>query len=214
MQASDVLNRVIDLSLGQNDVSEEERVKFLHYLTLALVDFYTRTASMNEASCQTFTKDNIDERTDIAVTDRIGRPSPILCIQKITTPTFTFKKMISCSDMQMRKFLGQNQEPVYCVQNNLVTLYSRGHTPYRVFISYIPALTARVELSTDLSAFIPVQWHDLLIYGTLYYIYQDMDGFKSSVKESIAAKEWKAGLSRCVASLFNASRSHQSSMGR
>lgn len=214
MQASDVLNRVIDLSLGQNDVSEEERVKFLEYLTLALVDFYTRTASMNEACHKIFTQDNIDERTDIALTDTTGRPTPILHIQKIITPKLTFKKMISWSDMQIQKFLGQNEEPVYCVQNNLVTLYSNGHKPYKVFISYIPALTHQIELSTDLSAFMPLQWHDLLIYGTLHYIYQDMDGFKSNVKESVAAKEWQAGLSRCVAALFNASRSRQFSSER
>ena len=211
MQASDIINLVIDLSLGQNDVSEEERAKFIGYLRLALIDFYTRTASMNEACVKTFTQDVIDERTDIALTDTTGRPTPLLFIKEIITPTFRFDKRVSWCEMQARKFLNQHHKPVYCVQDNRVTLYSGGRTPYRIFIAYVPAFTNELKASTDLSIFIPVQWQNLLIYGTLYYIYQDMDGFKSSVKESIAAQEWQAGLSRCVAALFNAS---QSSIGK
>ena len=100
--------------------------------------------------------------------------------------------------------MAEAYKPIFCVRDNALTLYSGGTKPYDVFIAYTPAF---VDFKGDEEeADIPfrVEWHPLLVYGTLYYIYQDMDGFKSSVKESIAASEWKRGIASYAASLFNA----------
>ena len=200
---SEILDNVINLSVGINDVDTEEKGKFLKYLNMACRELYRLTAPLDDNLSATHLANDFDETAGIELYDVDAKKISILTVRKVMTNRVAFKE-VPYLTLQEMKFLNQPSVPVYCVQNNVITLYSNLAKPYNVFIGYVPDFIDLQDEAIDPFPFRPF-FQNLLVYGTLYYIYQDMDGFKSSIKESIAVDEWTKGKMRYSNYLLNTS---------
>lgn len=210
MNVSDVLDQAIELGVGFDNVDTDERALYLKHLNMAAEELYSATASLDEKRSQSYIAVAFDESGNIELLDSNNNPVDVLSVSKVITKKAEQFKEIPVAIVREKKFLGQETCPIFCYRDNLFTLYSNLTKPYDVFIAYTPAFngfewdeSAKKEKPVDLNTLFRKEWHRLLVYGTLYYIYQDIDGFKSSVKESIAASEWKRGIASYSASLFN-----------
>jgi len=205
MNVSDILDNVIDLSIGRDEADDEERATFLNYLNMASEELYRLTAPFDEQRSQTHIQQNFDESVNIELKDSEGDEIDILAVSKVRSKQFEKFSQVSFALLQEKKFMGEAYTPIFCVRKNVFTLYSNGTKPYDVFMAYTPIFIDFTGDEEEGDIPFRIEWHPLLVYGTLYYIYQDMDGFKSSVKESIAASEWKSGIEKYARSLFNSS---------
>lgn len=205
---SEILDNVINLSVGINDVDTEEKGKFLKYLNMACRELYRLTAPLDDNLSVTHLANGFDETAGIELYDADAGKIGILTVRNVRTNRIIFER-VPYLFLQEKKFLNESYRPIYCVQNNVITIYSNLAKPYDVFIGYVPDFIDLQEES--IGSFphttIPFRpsFQNLLVYGTLYYVYQDMDGFKSSIKESIAVDEWTKGKMRYSNYLLNTS---------
>jgi hypothetical protein len=198
MTITDILDQAIELSVGFDSVDDDERAFFLKCLNMACEELYRSTAFLDESRFLTYIEKSVDETADIILPS-----SAVLHVNKVKSASIPKFTKVSLSDMQELKFFSQNQTPVFCFNVNAVTLYSNSLQPYDAFISYVPCFTPLKQSTAESDIPFNCDWHPLLVQGTLYYIYQDMDGFKSGIKEKVTVSEWKDGIMRYCAGLFN-----------
>lgn len=201
MDVSGILERAIELSVGVDNVDTEEEYLYLKYLNMAANELYQRTAGFDELLERTHIEDGFDESGELKITVASEDMSFFL-VKKVMTANETFKQ-VPLSKIAEMKFKEEVGDPVFAVKPASLVLYSKVEKPYKLFVSYVPKF--KLLKDTTVEADIPFrpEFHELLVYGTLYYIYQDIDGFKSSTKESVAAKEWNDGIVSYQSTLFN-----------
>jgi len=201
MNVKGILDNVVHLSIGINDEDADMREKLLGYLNNAASEMYISVSSFDESLFQYQTIENFDESVEIVL------PNALSAVKKVRNIDHEFTQ-VSYAALFEKKFMGRDENPIFCIDNTHKTnlwLYSNLQKPYNVFVSYLSVFKP-FDFDTE-ESFIPFrpEFHTLLVYGALYYLYQDMDGFKSSVKEQICISEWKNGINEYLAFLINSS---------
>ena len=200
MDVKSILQTVVRLSLGEGDALDEEiQVKYLDYLNRAAETLYQTAAPFDDFLTISEKFTIIDESTAVA-------PSrPIFLLGKCITQDskYIFKK--SSAHFDEKVFLTDAQMPIFTQKNDGLYFYTLFTKPYNVLLSYKPNFTPLLYTAKESGIPFRPAFHNKLVFGTLYYLYQDMDGFKSSVKEKICIAEWNSAISKYSAFLFNSS---------
>lgn len=192
MNVSDILDLMGDFSIGGGNVSDTQRSLFLKYLNLYQDDLYSRTALFNEtvSSVEVF-NDAYDSDNGIVIA---GSPMMVSSVFDLDNKFYLKRK--SKSEATNIFYSQTGMSAVYSVSLNQeditfsIFLYPVPSTP-KVSINWVknPLVFTETTLSQDIP--FPEVFHQVLVDGGLWYVFQEEGGFRDALK----ARESKA---RCM----------------
>jgi len=202
MTVGQLLTLMGHLSLGDDNITPEERQIFLHYLNLAHFDLYQGTAPFNQ---NLFVFETLSNTLgENAVTLRF----PPYAIQSVYDQTH--KKKLTRSSLAdiLEKdpgFTATGHPHQYFLQGTVIHFYPPQTAVTSVRVVYTPQPVLFTEETEDQDIPYPIAYHPVLVDGALYYVFQEEGGFKNPQKAVEAQKRWEDGRSRLLSSLYNTS---------
>jgi hypothetical protein len=209
MKVSDIISLMGTLSLGADNVTEDEKSIFLTYLNLAHAELYSKTANFNQAllKSESFAPD-LDEGDSPSSYTLSEIPFFVNSVylpntrQRLTEIAITD---ILLTDPAFSNNQNPGQPTNYFISNNVVSLYPLQTAATPALIWYCPNSTDFTLTTPESDIPYPRNFHRILADGALYYVYQDVPGFRNSEKETASQKRWERGKSELVSYLYNSS---------
>lgn len=200
MNVADIINLMGSLSLESDNVSDGEKAIFLQYLNLVHLDLYAATANFNS---DILVRENLANQQD---SNEITLSETPFIINKVYIPG-TFTKLNPKSLFTLIEEdpdLSKTGEPTdYWAKKNVINFYPAQTKIINTVIWYAP-MSQPFTLNTQEDEIpYPVQYHNILADGALYYVFQDASGFKNPLKEEEAKMRWQKGKSRLLSYFYD-----------
>ena len=190
------------LSLGNDNITPEERQIFLHYLNLAHFDLYQVTVPFNQNLFVFETLSNVLGENAVTLAN------PPYVIQSVYDQTHKKKlTRTSLADLLEKDpgFEAKGHPYQYFLQGSVIHFYPPQTAITLVRVVYTPQPVLFTEETEDREIPYPIAYHPVLVDGALYYVFQEEGGFKNPQKAVEAQKRWEDGRSRLLSSLYNTS---------
>jgi hypothetical protein len=199
MQVSDILLLMGTLSVGNDNVTAGEKAVFLQYLNLANLELFRETASLNQ---DIFQEERLTFESGGQTKDLSGLPFTIQSVFDTTAKNILEPVSVMDLTLDERTSTTTGTPGKYSIQKKTVTLYPtpKMETLISVFLIGQPATLAENTQEDDIPY--PPAFHDVLVDGALYYLFQQEGGFKSTSKELESRERWEKGKSRLLSYLF------------
>jgi hypothetical protein len=202
MSVSTLLTLMGHLSLGNDNITSEERQIFLHYLNLAHFELYQVTAPFNQ---DLFVFETL---TNVLGENAVILSRPPYAVQSVYDQTHQKKLTRSSLADILEKdpgFTATGHPRQYFLQGSVVHFYPPQTAVTSVRVVYTPQPVLFTEETQDPDIPYPIAYHPVLVDGALYYVFQEEGGFKNPQKAIEAQKRWEDGRSRLLSSLYNTS---------
>jgi hypothetical protein len=202
MSVSTLLTLMGHLSLGNDNITPEERQIFLHYLNLAHFDLYQVTAPFNQNLFVFETLSNVLGENAVTLTN-----SPY-AMQSVYDQTRKQKLTRSSLADLLEKdpgFEATGHPQQYFLQGSVLHFYPSQTAITLVRAVYTPQPVRFTEETEEKDIPYPIAYYPVLVDGALYYVFQEEGGFKNPQKAVEAQKRWEDGRSRLLSSLYNTS---------
>lgn len=212
MNVSDILDIVGDFSVSGSNVTDVQRTSFLRYLNLYKDSLYRKTAAMNGNLLQTqLFNENYDAGTGITLTGTTNLMFVTSVINLQVNRALKQKSQIEAyqlyyGDTAFRSGLPQ----IYTVTSSYTTgefvvfLYPvPTQNPVNIIIGYLDNPEDFTEDTVSVAIPFPQLYHQVLVDGTLWYVFQEEGGFKDSIKASEAKNRCQQGEQELMSFLQN-----------
>ena len=188
MNVSDILDIIGDFSVSGSNVTEEQRNLFLRYLNLYKDSLYRKTAAFdnNLITVQPFSA---------AYDSNIGLElaSPSLMFVSSVTNLNNSESLRQISKVDAYKLYYKVDSFIESEPKSFTIYSNYSHDLFSVFVYPVPSninvVVGFIDNPNDftedtLSADIPFPplYHQVLVDGTLWYVFQEIGGFRDSLK--------------------------------
>ena len=202
MQVLDILNLMGTLSLGNDNITAQERAIFLQYLNLAHFELYQETANFNQ---DLFISQNIP---NVPGNNYVTLARQPFLINTVYLPSLKRElKRISVVDaLKDDPDLSKTGSPYqYIGRGQNIEFFPKKTTAISVVVWYIPQPSLLAETTLEANIPYPIVYHPILADGALYYLFQEEGGFKNAQKANAAQDRWEIGKTRLLSYLYNSS---------
>lgn len=202
MQVSTLLSLMGNLSLGNDNITKEERTIFLQYLNLAHLELYQVTANFNQ-----------DLLVQVTLANQVGSnqvqlPETPYLVNHVYDLTHQRKLCrISLSDAITKDpaFTANGNPTQYFVQRDVLEFIPTQTAVTSINLWYVPQPIPLTEQTPEEDIPYPLAYHPVLVDGALYYLFCEEGGFKNLQKAQDAQARWEVGQTRLLAYLYNSS---------
>lgn len=200
MKISKILDFMGVLSVGLDNVSDSERFIFLKYLNQAHYELYNHTAALNDdliINEEKLTTINIDN------VDLSQRP---LSFSKVYVDGYTrpLKELRLIKFVDYTKNTSSGSPCVFTWQVKKLSIYPlMKDISYNLDIWYTPVHVDLEEDTPEDEIPYPPSFHNVLLDGALYYLFQDEGGFKNSAQVDSQTVKWEKGKQDLYSYLFH-----------
>jgi len=199
MQVAELLTLMGHLSVGNDNITPAERGIFLHYLNLAHLELYQRTANFNHDLIMTETLDGITPTLSqmpylvMGAYDATHKKN----LTRLSAPDAIETGLAEAPG-------GLSGQPFgYWMQKNILSFVPVPARALSITVWYIPQPSLLTETDEESDIPYPIAFHPVLVDGALYYLFQEEGGFKSSQRETEAKARWQTGKTRLLSYLFS-----------
>ncbi len=204
MNVSDMIGIMRTLGIGQVYSDNESKTIFLSFLNLAHNQLYRETANLNDDILvkETLTNDPIQGYITLS-----QNPFSISRIRLVGTTCILDGLSVLDLDSYEARNVNSGNPSVYSNSKKIVNFYPfvNGNS-YQFSTFYPPRITALDETTLEEDIPYPIEYHDVVVNGALYYLFQDESGFKNPKKEGEALSRWDEGRVDLKSYLFGKSR--------
>jgi hypothetical protein len=96
---------------------------------------------------------------------------------------------------------------IYAFKRKIISFFPiQANQTYDFSVWYCTQPKTLTELTLEDAIPYPIAFHDVLVDGALYYLFQDESGFKNPQKEKEALARWEAGKSELFAYLYGSAK--------
>ena len=202
MLVSGLLSLMGNLSLGNDNITKEERTIFLQYLNLAHLELYQVTANFNQ---DLLTHTTLANQAD---SNQVQLPEIPYLVNSVYD--LTHKRVlcrIALSDILEKDpaFSRTGHPTQYFVQKDILQFVPVQTAITSIKIWYVPQPIILAENTPEQDIPYPFAYHPVLVDGALYYLFQEEGGFKNLQKAVDAKERWEVGQTKLLSYLYNAS---------
>ena len=202
MEVSTLLSLMGNLSLGNDNITKEERTIFLQYLNLAHLELYQVTANFNQDLLVQVTLANQVDSNQVQL------PEPPYLVNHVYDLTHHRQlRRISLSDAIERDgsktWTGNPTQ--YVVRRDILEFVPIQTAVTSINLWYVPQPIPLTEQTPEEDIPYPLAYHPVLVDGALYYLFCEEGGFKNLQKAQDAQRRWEVGQTRLLAYLYNSS---------
>jgi len=205
MQVSGLLSLMGNLSLGNDNITKEEKTIFLEYLNLAHLELYQVTANFNQDLLTHTTLANQADSNQVQLPEI---PYLVTNVYDLTHKRQLHKICLSdvLKDLEQDTVSSKTGHPThYFVQKDILQFVPIQTAITSIKIWYIPQPIILAENTPEQDIPYPFAYHPVLVDGALYYLFQEEGGFKSLQKSVDAKERWEIGQTRLLSYLYNSS---------
>ena len=199
MTVAELINLMGTLSLGNENISAQERAIYLQYLNLAHLDLYSATANLNQSLLLCQTLENEEGASSMTL------PHNPFLIDRVYIASLKkgLKQSSLANILAVDPDLSQTGDPQsFYVQKDQLWLYPHQTSSYTTTVWYVPNPAPLTENTPEEDIPYPIPYHPVLADGALYYVFQDEGGFKNTQRESQAKARWQTGKARLLSYLY------------
>ena len=202
MEVSTLLSLMGNLSLGNDNITAVERSIFLQYLNLAHLELYQVTANFNQDLLIQVTLANQVDSNQVQLPE-----TPYLVSSVYDLSHQRQLRRISLSDAITKDpaFTANGNPTQYFVQRDVFEFIPTQTAITSINVWYVPQPTTLTEQTPEQDIPYPLAYHQVLVDGALYYLFQEEGGFKNLQKAQAAQARWEVGQTRLLAYLYNSS---------
>lgn len=202
MQVSGLLSLMGNISLGNDNITKEEKTIFLQYLNLAHLELYQVTANFNQDLLTHTTLANQADSNQVQLPEV---PYMVSYVYDLTHKRQLHKVCLSDILEKNPAFSKTGHPTQYFVQKDILQFVPTQTAITSIKIWYVPQPIILTENTPEQDIPYPFAYHPVLIDGALYYLFQEEGGFKNIQKAIDAQKRWEVGQTRLLSYLYNAS---------
>lgn len=211
MNVKEILKQVSYVSSGLDNPTEQDYKIYLGHLNLIHLELYRLTAVYNQAiptfKQETVIKENgfLDDPIDYYL---------MTCVYNVDNSSMLSNVLLSDIVSAEPMLSSVGQPTVWCNYNNHIMAYPKPIKETKVLAWYRPE-PAHLELgSAEKDIPYPKCYHQVLVDGTAYYVFQSETGMKNSTEMALANSRWEKGKLELISYLQNtAPIRHQSTYG-
>lgn len=206
MDVSSILKLLATLSIGLDDLGESDTIVFMQFLNLAY--FELLHATINESPLVVKLHEELDCTNGV-----VSSTSQEIFTPKVIYDIRTNRQLLGSSEEDVLKVdpaLVKTGEPDrWYYANGVINTYPLSTTTVitggGVGIRYVakPAPLTASSLSADI--LIPSLYHQVLVDGASYYVFQSETGFKDQTKMLSAQVKWEDGKKKLFSYMKNIS---------
>ncbi len=191
-----------NLSLGNDNITKEERTIFLQYLNLAHLELYQVTANFNQDLLVQVTLANHVDSNQVQLPE-----TPYLVNHVYDLTHQRQLRRISLSDAITKDpaFTANGIPTQYFVQRDILEFIPTQTAVTSINLWYVPQPIPLTEQTLEEDIPYPLAYHPVLVDGALYYLFCEEGGFKNLQKAQDAQRRWEVGQTRLLAYLYNSS---------
>ncbi len=202
MQVSGLLSLMGNLSLGNDNITKEEKTIFLQYLNLAHLELYQVTANFNQ---DLLTHTTLANQVDSNQVQLPETPYLVNGVYDLTHKRQLHKVCLS-DILEKDPAFSRTGHPIqYFVQKDILQFVPIQTAITSIKIWYIPQPVILAENTPEQDIPYPFAYHPVLVDGALYYLFQEEGGFKNLQKAVDAKERWEVGQTRLLSYLYNVS---------
>lgn len=207
MNIQDMIVLMGNLALGENNYDDFKTIA-LKYLNLAHSELYRKTASVNSDILEEEVKVSAVPNNYISL-----NKDPFLVLSVFNGSDSTpLKQLDKISFFKYRTFNNITSNPsTYCIYKKEKRIKFAPFDPsiaYNITTFYVPEVSL-LELNTiEEQIPYPKSFHEVLVNGGLYYLFQEESGFKNTLKQNEFMDKWIRGKSDLI-SYFTASNNQE-----
>lgn len=205
MNVKEMVSLMRTLGIGEVYNDKESEEIYLRFLRLAHDKLYSITAALNDDLYITETISSVPNEKSIILSQ-----DPFIIDDEIWCET-TSSYVVGCSVKEFNRYKRENRNPGYpTIYSNVKRVINftpiAYNIPYIFEVDFKPDVN-RFEINTPESAIpYPISFHWVLVSGALYYLFHDESGFKNTIKEKSAEKEWEDGKKDLISYLYGRSK--------
>lgn len=202
MNVLDIINLMGNLSIGNDNVTNNEQTIFLKYFNIAHFELYRATANINQSILVSETITNDPNKNEWALSQ-----NPLL-VYKVYVPSLNrYLKYLSLYEiMEKDPDLTKTGAPYhYFVQGKIIKFQPVQTSVYSAVIWYVPEPVPLNINDSASSIPYPELYHSVLVDKALEYLFLDEEGFKNTQKQLEAKKRASKGQSSLISYFYNMS---------
>jgi len=211
VNVSDILDIVGDFSVSGSNVTDEQRTSFLRYLNLYKDSLYRKTAAMNGNLLQTqLFSGAYDSGVGLSLTGTTNLMFITSVINLKNNRVLKQKSQIEAYQLWYNNDEWKSGVPQiytllssYTTDEFVVFIYPLPSDDVSMVVGYIENPEDFTEETPSVAIPFPQLYHQLLVDGTLWYVFQEEGGFKDSVKASEAKNRCMQGEQELMSFLQN-----------
>lgn len=204
MNVKEIIQIAADLSVGLNKPTTEDQDIYLRYLNLVHFDLYRATAAFNpyiSMMLDVYTAD----KTGVGFVKLTKIPFSIVGVSYISNGIASVLKRKSFEDIIENDFMQTSVgNPVnWYYQNKQLYIYPI--KAVELAVRYIPEASVFTINTLESEMPYPALYHQVLVDGISYYLFQGESGLKSSDDAKLALAKFEQGKRMLYAYLLNLS---------
>jgi len=190
MNVEKILKRMALIGVGLDNPTSADQAVFLEYLNLAHFELYRLVAVAQKAFLMTRTNHQTDDQ---GVFDIIQFPFTIESV--IDVDRRLPLDFVSLDDIKKTDalVLDTGTPTQWFLENKKIVLYPNPEVERDIQIWSVPQPVEFELNTTEEDIPYPAAYHDVLMHGASYYVFQGEDGFKNPTKMSLAELKWGEG---------------------
>lgn len=205
MTIIEMLDLIALLGIGELNNDNDQKTTSLKYLNLAHAELYRATANINPNVFFSETLANVAGEDFITLSF-----TPFLIIN-----VFPIGQTMALEGMSLAKFADYKfKNPFnglprfYANQRTHVSIYplQTDNSVYTFLTTYAVDFTPFTMATLEADIPYPLTFHNILVDGALYYLFQDESGFKNTQKMTEALTRWKSGKAEVFAYFYNSTK--------
>lgn len=190
MKISEMIDLMGILGIGEVN-SAEEKATALKYLNLANAELYVRSFACNYNLFKKISTTSIPNQSYIEL------PVTPNNIYRVLLPTLKIalkpKTLLELSDLSFQRS-PEGRPEFFAWSKKVIDFYPlQTGVAYPIDIVFQKSMEPLTEVTNEDDIPYPLQYHQLLVDGGLYWLSQSEGGFKSSQKIIDASNRWKIG---------------------
>ncbi len=202
MQIAALLTLMGNLSLGNDNITANEKAIFLQYLNLAHLELYQITANFNQDLAEKY---EADVAADTSEHDLGFTPYLVNEVWDGTRRLKLKRQSLTTLLARLSETEQSGTPKYYYTAKQAISFVPRSCVPFHFLMHYVPQPVPLTLETLEAAIPYPLAYHPVLVDGALYYLFQEEGGFKNLSKAQDAQKRWEVGQSRLLAYLFTSS---------
>jgi hypothetical protein len=206
MDVSAILKLLATLSIGLDDLGESDTIVFMQFLNLAY--FELLQATINESPLVVKLHEELDCTNGV-----VSSTSQEIFIPKVIYDIRTNRQLLGSSEEDVLKvdpaLIKTGDPDRWYYANGVINTYPLSTTTVitggGVGIRYVPKPAPLTALSLSADILIPSLYHQVLVDGASYYVFQSETGFKDQTKMLSAQVKWEDGKKKLFSYMKNIS---------
>lgn len=206
MDVSEILKLLATLSIGLDDLGESDITVFMQYINLAY--FELLQATINESPLVVKLNEQLDCTNGV-----VSSTSQEIFIPKVIYDIRTNRQLLGSSEEDVLKvdpaLIKTGNPDRWYYANGVINTYPISTTTVitggGIGIRYIAKPDALTASSLSADILIPSLYHQVLVDGASYYVFQSETGFKDQTKMLSAQVKWEDGKKKLFSYMKNIS---------